>query len=169
MVNQSLRRMFAPWPPAPTIGATKILFTTHPRVPGGGVGTAQPSSMPYLTPANFDTAIGPSDLEAISLTWQQNDKISALNGLRLYIWENDTSSWCESDAKNTGGLPTIGSAANVQIPALSVGQEFFKRYDISKYAGFCFEYTAGASAPTIWSGTIVLHLNCGVFALDPSL
>ena len=142
-------RVLLPWPAAPGNGATIILATTHPKVPTGGTATIQPSSV-LVSTDNY--------LNALEFVWLRNDQASAANGVRVYALD-DTGTFREVDVKNYLNAATIGSAAPFQVPILSAGQEYHLLIDVSRYRGVAVEYTAGATGPTNWNGTIFAHLS----------
>lgn len=140
-------RVFAPWPAAPGNGATIIMFTTHPKIPTGGTSQIQPSVNQMV-----------SRINAVELVWLRNDQASAANGIRVYALD-DTSTFREVDVKDDNGLPTVGSAAPQAVPVLSTGQERRILIDVSRYQGVAIEYTAGATGPTNWNGSIAVHMS----------
>lgn len=134
-------RQFAPWPAVPANGATVILFTTHPRVPGGGAGSPQAPTL------SMNRAI----IDAVTITWQRHNKAGAANGLKFYVLDN-TDTWRESDVKDNSDAATMPKT----VPALAAGAEWRETFVTGYYRGFCIEYTAGADNPEEWNGTIAV-------------
>lgn len=135
--------------------ATCVLFCTHQRAPGG-VGAV-------VGPSTFVRASGTEPVQILSdairklkLIYHLHDKDSATNGLRAYQTSDGGITWEETDMKGyVGGVanqPNIGSAAPIQVPSLSAGQEWAEDFDISKYRGFALEHTAGPTGPTPTTG-----------------
>ena len=140
-------RQFAPWPAAPGNNATIIMFTTHAKVATGGSAQIQQSINQSANRIN-----------AVELVWLRNDQASAANGIRVYALD-DTGTFREVDVKDDNGNPTIGSAAPQAVGVLSAGQERRILIDVSRYAGVAIEYTAGATGPTNWNGSIAVHMS----------
>jgi hypothetical protein len=142
-----------PWPAAPALNQTIILFTTHPKIPTGGASQAQPVPSLEVNRVN-----------AVEIVWHLNDQASAANGIRVYAL-GSTDLWRETDVKDDAGAASIGSGAAQAVGILAAGAERRILIDVSRYRGVAIEYT-GATAPTAvtgWDGTITVHL--GVEAL----
>jgi hypothetical protein len=141
-----------PWPAAPGNGATIVMACCKVPKLATGAGATVPSTEPVR---NLDA----NDVNAIEIVWLRNDQASAANGVRLYAVD-DAGTYREVDLKSDTNAATIGSAAPVQVPVLSTGQEWREFLDVSRYInGWAVEYTAGATGPTNWNGCIVLHLG----------
>ena len=139
-------RELIPWPVAPALNETIILFTTHPKVATGATAMTQPSrSLPV------------NSVNAVECVWHRNNQASAANGIRVYALD-DTDTWRETDVKDDNGNATIGSAALQAVGILAAGAERRILIDISRYRGAAIEYT-GATPPTQWNGTIFAHLG----------
>ncbi len=146
-------RAYAPWPAAPGNAATIVLFTTHDRSAGGSGTLSRPSIKD----------IDSRRVDAITITWLRNDQPSNANGVRVYGYDN-TGTWREVDLKDDQNLPTVGAGAAVQVPVLAAGQEWRETLIVSHLLGVCVEYTAGATGPTNWNGSIGVDLGCQVIA-----
>ena len=116
-----------------------------------------------VIPGTDNRKILPEDIDAVTMTWLLNDRIANANSVRMYAWKN--SVWYEVDCKNELNSATVGAGAPIQVPVLAAGQEWKERFDVAGYEGVCFEYTSGVAAPTVWSGSVSLHLNIGAFEL----
>jgi hypothetical protein len=148
-------RAFVSNPPAaPGNGATVVLFSTHPRKPGGS-GTAVTSAF-ATADGNEVVQIRPDAIEELELKYYRNDKASAANGLRAYQTGDGGVTWEETDMKgDVAGVPnqpSIGAASPIQVPVLSAGQEWSETFVIGGYRGFALEHTAGATGPTAGTG-----------------
>jgi hypothetical protein len=139
-------RVNVPWPAAPALNETIVLFTTHPKAPTGGTNKVLPPP-----------CIPPSRLSAVEIVWQRNNQASAANGIRVYTLD-DTDTWRETDIKDNSNNATVGAGAPQAVPALVAPAEWRTLIDAARYRGIAVEYTAGA-APTQWNGTITLHLG----------
>ena len=141
-------------PAAPGSGATCVLFSTHPRKPGGS-GTAVQSTF-TTGKGTAPVVINPDAIEEVDLTYHLNDQASAANGLRAYETSDGGVTWIETDMKGyvngVANQPSIGAAAPIQVPALSSGQEWSETFAIGRYRGFALEHTAGATGPTAGTG-----------------
>lgn len=146
---QQPSKIYAPWPAAPGNGATIILACSADKVATGGTGITKAVNLPRG-----------SMVDAIEITWHRNDQASAANGIRVYALD-DTNTWREADVKDDNGAATIGSAAPQAVGVLSTGQERRILIDVSRYRAAAIEYTAGATGPTAWNGTIIIHLGAG--------
>lgn len=159
-------RAFVSNPPAaPGNNATCVLFSTHPRKPGG-LGTAVTSTF-STGDGNEVIRILPDAIEEVELTYHLHDQASAANGLRAYVTNDGGVTWLETDLKgDVAGVPnqpSIGAAAPIQVPALAAGQEWSETFMIGKYKGFALEHTAGAVGPTAvtgWSVSIAIKHAC---------
>lgn len=152
-------RYFLPLPAIPANNATVVLFCTRPKTPSGGTRTAP--------------ALGSIDnfahrIDAVTVVFLQHNKASAANGLRAYGWDapgdDDPNTgaqgvWRETDLKDDNGVPSCGSAAPIQVPALAAGQEFRRTFIVGHLFDKAIEYTAGADNPENWAGYIVLDVG----------
>lgn len=144
-------RRFIDLPAIPANNATIVLFATHPKTPSGGTLYQPPSGITALIKNHF--------LDAITAWWAQHNKASAANGLRVWATDDGGTNWFETDLKDDNGVPSVGSAAPVQVPALASGQECRETFIVSHLRGVALEYTAGADNPENWDGGIVLDLE----------
>lgn len=150
LVRQSKRAFVSNLPAAPGNGATVVLFTSYPRAAGGS-GAVAPASTFVRGDGNQEVKIDPDAIETVTVTWHKHDKASAANGLRAYKLDSEKA-WVESDMKDELNVAGIGSAAPVQVPALSAGQEWREIFHVEADRSFCLEYTAGATGPTADTG-----------------
>ena len=135
-------------------GQTVVLFSTHPRKPGGS-GTAVTSTF-VRSDGTQAVQIAPDSIEQVKLIFTLHDKASAANGLRAYVTYDRGATWYETDLKGyVGGVanqPSIGAGAAIQVPVLSAGQEWAEEFDVGAYPGLALEYVTGATAPTATTG-----------------
>lgn len=141
-----MSRTYIPWPAAPGNAATIVLFATHDRAAGG-------SGAIYRGKGGAPTA---TQADVIEIAWHRNNQASAANGVRVYALD-DTGAWRETDLRDDADAPTIGAAAPQAVPLLAATQERRLTLVVSHLRGFAVEYTAGATGPTNWNGTITLR------------
>jgi len=161
VVVQVERAFVSNLPVAPSSGQTVVLFATHPCTLGtGGASVTSTFERGGGSPDPSGTTtviVDPDALEEIEATFAKHDVASAANGLRAYQLLDD-GTWAETDMKGyVGGVanqPTIGSAAAIQVPALTTGQEWSENFDVGRYRGFALTYTAGTSNLSEWKLTI---------------
>jgi hypothetical protein len=153
-IIQCTRAFVANVPAAPGNNATVVLFSTHPRKPGGS-GTAVQSTF-ATGKGTAAVVINPDAIEELDLTYHLHDHASAANGLRAYETTDGGTTWTETDMKGyvagVANQPSIGAGAPIQVPALSAGQEWAETFHIGRYRGFALEHTAGATGPTPGTG-----------------
>ena len=137
-------------PVAPTTSTTVVLFATHPCTLGTG-GASVVSTFVKATTGQ-DIVMSPDAIEEVELVFGLHDHASAANGLRAYYTNDGGANWHETDIKDPKNAATIGSAAQIQVPALSAGQEWAEIFRIGRYRGFAITYTAGATPPTSGTG-----------------
>ena len=154
VILQCTRAFVANPPAAPSSGATCVLFSTHPRKPGGS-GTAVVSTF-ATGKGTQPVVINPDAIEELDLTFHLHDHASAANGLRAVETTDGGVTWVETDMKGyvagVANQPSIGSAAPIQVPTLSAGQEWAETFVIGRYRGFALEYVAGSTPPTPGTG-----------------
>ena len=159
-VDEEPRVAFAVWPTVPTANETIILFCTHPRQPGGAGALQQPTSLVVGS-----RHVGPEDIQAVTLLFLNHNQLSAANGLRVYAWASKTGLWYEVDLPDENDAPTIGANAEIQVPVLTNSTIWRERLEVADLEGVAVEYTAGATPPTEWVGSIALHVNCASVGL----
>ena len=147
---QVKRAFVANLPDSPGTGATTVLFATHPRKPGGS-GTAVTSTFVRQDGTQTMT-IAPDAIEKVEVVYALHDHASAANGLRVYQTNDGGTTWIETDMKGPDDLPSCGSVAPIQVPALSAGQEWAEEFTVGRYRGIAIEHTAGATPPTAVTG-----------------
>ena len=162
MVNEQTRVAFAVWPDVPTANQTIILFCTHPRQPGGSGTLQQPTS---LVAGPVSREVGPEDIQAVTLLFLKHNQLSHANGVRAYGWCSKTSLWYEVDLPDQNDAPSIGANAAIQVPVLTSPATRRVRCEVADLEGLSLEYTAGATPPTEWVGSIALHINCASVGL----
>ena len=143
----------------PTVnGQVVVLFATHPRKPGGA-GSAVTSTFVRADGTQAVTVV-PDAIEKVELSFFAHNQASAANGLRAYETLDGGTTWNETDMKGyvngVANQPTIGSAAPIQVPVLSAGQEWTEDFTIGRYRGFAVEYVTGATPPTTWSYDVAI-------------
>jgi hypothetical protein len=137
-------------PTAPALNATTVLFATHPCT----LGTGGASVLSTFTKASTGEAVvvTPDAIEELEVVFGLHDHASAANGVRAYYTNDGGATWHETDIKDPKNAATIGSAAAIQVPTLSAGQEWAEIFRIGRYRGFAITYTAGATGPTAGTG-----------------
>jgi len=154
-VVTSVQRAFLANPTAvPTAnGQTVVLFSTHPRKPGGS-GTAVTSTFVRAN-GTQTVVVSPDAIETVEVSFFAHNQLSAANGLRAYETLDGGATWSETDMKGyisgVANQPSIGAAAQIQVPVLSAGQEWVEMFDIGRYRGWALEYVTGATPPTLWA------------------
>jgi hypothetical protein len=137
-------------PAAPAANATVVLFATHPCT----LGTGGASVVSTFIKATTGEAIvlSPDAIEELEAVFGLHDKASVANGVRAYYTNDGGANWRETDIKDPDDAATIGSAAPIQVPVLSAGQEWAEIFRIGRYRGFAITYTAGSTGPTAVTG-----------------
>lgn len=153
-------RYILPLPAIPANSATTVLFTTRPKIPSGG-------AVAYPALQGFEGLN--HRIDAVTVVFLGHNKASAANGLRVYGWDtagdvdpitNAQGTFRETDLKDDNGVPSCGSAAPIQVPILSAGQEFRRTFVVGHLSGVAIEYTAGADNPETWAGYVVVDVAC---------
>ena len=137
-------------PAAPAGNATTVLFATHPCTLSTG-GASVVSTFQKATTGEA-VVVSPDAIEEVEIVYGLHDHASAANGLRAYYTNDGGANWHETDIKNPKNAATIGSAAQIQVPALSAGQEWAEIFRIGRYRGIAITHTAGATGPTAGTG-----------------
>ena len=135
----------------PGAGETVVLFSTHPRMPGG---SGSPVTSTFATVDGANVVIEHGTIRDMVAVFGLHDHASAANGLRAYYTNDGGTTWHETDVKGIDDAATIGSGHPIQVPALSSGQEWAEVFHVGRYRGFALEYTAGSTPPTAWDVTV---------------
>jgi len=161
-MNRLTSRIVCKWPAAPGNAATIIMLCTHPKKVGSLSAIAAGAVRVLQDYDGRDQPITADQISAVEIVWLENDQASNANGIHLYAMKKDTATWREVDCKDDNGVAQIGVGAPQAVPVLATPAERRILIDVARYSGFAVEYTAGATGPTSWDGTITLHLNDAV-------